>query len=93
MSTIKADYLVNAAGTGAPTLTNGAVLPAGSAAAPAISPTGDSNTGVFFPAADTVAVTTGGTERMRVTSGGLVGMGTGGPVAQLQLFGTGQAIN
>jgi len=45
-------------------------LPDGSAAAPALTNTGDTNTGVFFPDADTVAVSTGGTERMRLTSGG-----------------------
>jgi len=45
-------------------------LPDGSAAAPALTNTGDTNTGVFFPDADTVAVSTGGTERMRITSGG-----------------------
>jgi len=81
MSTVKADYLVNAAGTGAPTLTNGAVLPAGSASAPAISPTGDSNTGIFFPAADTVAAATAGFERLRVDSSG-----------NLQFSSTGQRI-
>ena len=43
---------------------------AGSAAAPSISPTGDSNTGVYFPAADTVGVSTGGVERVRVDSNG-----------------------
>ena len=75
MSTVKANYLVNAAGTGAPTLTNGAVLPAGSAAAPAISPTGDSNTGIFFPAADTIAFAEGGSEAMRIDSSGNVGIG------------------
>jgi hypothetical protein len=35
----------------------------------------DTNTGVFFPAADTVAVATGGFERMRVDSSGNVGVG------------------
>ena len=45
-------------------------VPAGSAGAPAIYPTGDSNTGVFFPAADTVGFSAGGTERVRITSGG-----------------------
>jgi len=88
MSTVKADYLVNAAGTGAPTLTNGAVLPAGSAAAPAISPTGDSNTGVFFPAADTIAFAEGGTEAMRIHSSGNVGIGTSSPATKLDVSGT-----
>jgi hypothetical protein len=51
-------------------------FPAGTAAAPSISNTGDTNTGVFFPAADTVAVATNGAERMRVDSSGNVGIGT-----------------
>jgi hypothetical protein len=42
----------------------------GTAAAPAIVPTGDTNTGIFFPAAETIAATTNGTERLRITSGG-----------------------
>jgi hypothetical protein len=50
-------------------------VPAGSAGAPAIYPTGDTNTGIFFPAADTVAVATDGAERMRVDSSGNVGIG------------------
>lgn len=41
----------------------------GSAATPAIQGN-DSNTGVFFPAADTVAIATNGTERVRVNSSG-----------------------
>ena len=43
----------------------------GSVSAPAITNTGDTNTGIFFSAADTVAVTTGGTLRASVTSAGL----------------------
>jgi hypothetical protein len=43
-------------------------LAAGTAAAPSLTATGDTNTGLYFPVADTVAVTTGGTERVRVTS-------------------------
>lgn len=50
----------------------------GTAAAPSVQGA-DSNTGVFFPAADTVAVTTGGAERMRVDSSGNVGIGVSNP--------------
>ncbi|NBW20859.1 MAG: tail fiber domain-containing protein [Caulobacteraceae bacterium] len=48
----------------------------GTAAAPAIVPTGDTNTGFFFPAADTLAATTQGTERGRIDSSGKVLIGT-----------------
>ena len=43
---------------------------AGTTAAPSISPTGDSNTGIFFPSADTVAIAEGGVEAFRITSTG-----------------------
>ncbi len=58
----------------------------GSAGTPAVQG-GDSNTGVFFPAADTVAIATGGTEAMRVTSSQNVGIGTASPAARLQVAG------
>jgi hypothetical protein len=50
---------------------------AGSAALPAIvSTTGTADTGIFFPAADTVAASTAGSERLRIDSSGNVGVGT-----------------
>jgi hypothetical protein len=48
---------------------------AGSASAPAITTTGDTNTGIFFPAADTIAFAEGGAEAMRLDSSGNLGLG------------------
>ena len=47
----------------------------GSAATPSISFTGDTNTGIYSPDADQVAVATNGTERMRINSAGALGLG------------------
>ena len=55
----------------------------GSASTPAVQGE-DTNTGVFFPAADTVAVATGGSERLRVDSSGRLGVGTTSPGAPIQ---------
>lgn len=58
------------------TITGQAVFDDGSASLPSLTNTGDTNTGLFFPAADAVAVATGGAERVRVTSAGSLLMGT-----------------
>jgi hypothetical protein len=47
---------------------------AGTALLPAITTTGDTNTGIFFPAADTIAFTEGGAEAVRINSSGNVGI-------------------
>jgi hypothetical protein len=60
-----------------------ATFGAGTAAAPAITTSGDTNTGVFFPAADTIAFSEGGVESMRLSSSGNLGIGTSSPAALL----------
>jgi hypothetical protein len=45
---------------------------AGTVSAPSITTTGDTNTGIFFPAADTIGFTEGGVEAMRIDSSGNV---------------------
>jgi hypothetical protein len=47
-----------------------ATVAAGSTSAPSITTSGDNNTGLFFPSADTISFATGGTERGRWISGG-----------------------
>jgi len=54
-----------------PTITGVASFADGSASAPSFTNSGDTNTGIYFSAADTVAVTTGGTLRTTVDSTGL----------------------
>ena len=54
-----------------PTITGVASFADGSNSAPSITNTGDTNTGIYFGAADTVNVTTGGTKRIDIDSSGL----------------------
>lgn len=71
-------YTENSGGTIVELGTNPSVpvtFPDGSASAPSLTNDGDTNTGLFFPAADTVGITTGGTERARVDSSGNLGFG------------------
>jgi hypothetical protein len=56
----------------------------GSASTPAIQGN-DTNTGMFFPAADTIAFAEGGTEVMRIDSAGNVGIGTSSPTVPLEV--------
>ena len=50
----------------------------GNASNPIVANVSDTNTGFFYPAADTIAVTTGGGERLRITSGGDMLLGAHG---------------
>jgi hypothetical protein len=67
------------------TMTGALLLPDGSASAPALSNDGDTNTGIFFPAADTIAFAEGGAEVARFDSSGNLGIGTSSPAAKLNV--------
>jgi len=56
----------------------------GAIGTPAYTFTGDLNTGVWSPAADTLAVSAGGVEAMRVTSATNVGFGTTSPSGKVE---------
>ena len=49
--------------------------------------TDDTDTAIRFPAADTITAETGGSERLRITSAGLVGIGTDNPGNPLHVLG------
>ena len=57
------------------------------ASAPSYTWSGDANTGVFHPAADALAISTGGAERLRVAPDGKVGIGVTPASYQLQVAG------
>jgi hypothetical protein len=52
------------------TATGALVVPLASASTPSLTFTGDLNTGIFSPAADELAISTGGVERITITSTG-----------------------
>jgi hypothetical protein len=72
--------------TGTTTLDSTLSVPLGSAAAPTVFFTGDSNTGIYSPGADQVAITTGGTGRLFIDSSGRLLAGTS--TARTNFFGT-----
>lgn len=57
----------------------------GTETTPSISAIGDANTGIYFPAAETIGLTTNGSEKVRVSSTGSVGIGTKSPTRLLDV--------
>lgn len=64
----------------------------GSASTPAVQGT-DTNTGIFYPAADTIAFAEGGAEVARFDSSGRLGVGTTSPSYVVDAAGTSPRIN
>ena len=67
------------------TVTGVSTFSAGTVSAPSITTSGDTNTGIYFPAADTIAFTEGGVESMRIDSSGNMAIGNSSPAARLDI--------
>lgn len=61
------------------------VAGSGTAALPSYSFVGDTDTGMFWPAANTLAWSAGGTEGVRLDSSGNLGIGTSSPATKLHI--------
>jgi len=81
VGTVTGNLTGNVNSSGVSTFSSGIVVAAGSTAAPSITPTGDSNTGIFFPSADTIAFGEGGAEAARIDSSGRFGLATTSPLS------------
>jgi sugar lactone lactonase YvrE len=62
-------------------------LATGTNVLPSLAAAGDTNTGLFFPAADTVGLVTNGAEHLRIRSNGAIGLGTTAPAATAHVGG------
>ena len=89
MSRIRANTIVNGAGTGAPNFPRGAIISGISTINAEISV--GTGTSISSPATNELALGTNSSERIRITSAGLVGIGTTNPVRQLEIFDSSQA--
>jgi hypothetical protein len=80
------DVITLTSGGAATFVTSPTTVQAGTAAAPSITFSGDTNTGIYSPGADQVAIATGGTAAVTVNSSQNVGIG-GTPAQRLDVFG------
>jgi hypothetical protein len=69
------------------TMTGALGIVAGSESAPGLFASGDTDTGIFFPASNTIAFSEGGGETMRIDNAGRVGIGTDDPATKLVIAG------
>ena len=72
---ISASQVVTFPATTTLDFTGALLLGDGSATAPTLAHSGDTNTGIYFPGADQIAITTAGTQRFIVDAAGNVGVG------------------
>ena len=70
------------------TVSGTAEFASGTAANPGITFIDDNDTGIYSPAANEIAITTNGTQRLRVDNTGQVGIGTSSPSNTLQIAGS-----
>lgn len=70
-----------------PIFSSPTIFPSGSATTPSISASGDTNTGIFFPASDTVAIATNGSEKIRIDSNGNIGIGISSTNIKFEVYG------
>jgi hypothetical protein len=70
-----------------------AALNPGSWGAPAVTSNVDSRSGMWFPAANSVAFSTNGGEQVRIDSAGRVGIGTSSPTERLYVAGAVRAVD
>ena len=61
-------------------------LDQGTQTVPSLAFLGDTNNGLFSPATDNVAITTNGSEKLRVTDTGNIGIGTTNPSSKLHVY-------